>query len=334
MKFLRTLQEFMSGHRLMVDDPSKPLGPPGRRDEQQVKRGFDRLNFQRRIWLFLSRDEDHGYRGENERTIQVELDLFKPDIRWVFSVELGPTHMNDGDQARIHFHVALPLLGQVFLSFRGDPIPELEKGHEFEVRLEPPNVSLTLHGNGSGDWRRSDPWWKRGLRVDLLDLFLGREENFSKSRPLGWVDVPMTEGVYRAKVYRVTYSSFRPLWPFVSRHTLYDFKRFVGPSKGSKSIPYPGKGESSWNCGMDGVFGCSFPADGSLQDAIGKVVASVLETRLERTGDASWTPPKRRKSPKKRSAAHGDAAKPSPPSDKPWGVPGEMPASDDFEELQ
>ena len=286
MKFLSTLQEFVGRH-LMVDDPSKPLYR--RPDEEKpTRRGFDRLNFQRRIWLFLSRGENYG--DDNERTIQDELDLFKPDIRWVFSVAAGPTHMNDGDRARVHLHVALPLLGQVFLSFRGDPIPELESGHEFEVRLEPPTVSLMLHGDGSGDWRRSDPWWKSGLRIDLLDLFLGREESFSKRRSLGWVDVPMTEGVYRAKVYRVTYSSFRPLAPFVSRHTLYDFRRFKGPH-GRKSIPYPGKGEDSWNCGMDGVFGCSIPATGSLQDAIGAVVASVLETRLERTGDAGWKPP-------------------------------------------
>lgn len=279
----------------MVDDPEKSL-LHRRPDEEATRTGIDRFHFQRRIWFFLTRDED--YHGPNERTIEIDLDLFNRELRWVLGVQAGPTLGRD-DGERVLLHVALPLLGQVFLSYRGSPVPSMAEGHEFDARfdlVDPPlTASLTLHGDGSCSWRRDDPWWKRGVRLDLVELLFGRQETFTKERSLGWVDVPMLEGTYRAKVYRVTYTQVRSRWPFKFRHSLYDFRRFKGPN-GEKSIPFPGKGENSWDCGMDGMFGLSVPLqEGSLHDAVGRVVADVLETRLERTGDASWTPPVKRK---------------------------------------
>lgn len=274
----------------MVDNPEKSL-LHRRPDEEGTRSGLERLSLQRRIWIFLTRDED--YHGPNERTIEIELDLFNRQAQWVLGLHAGPVLGRDDDE-RVMLHVALPLLGQVFLSFRGPPVPAMKEGHEFEARfsfVDPTLVaSLTAHGDGSGGWRRDDPWWKRGVQLDLVELVFGRQETFTKKRSLGWVDVPMLEGTYKAKVYRVTYTHVRPRWPFLTRHALYDFRRFKGPN-GGKSIPFPGKGDNSWDCGMDGLFGISVPIRGSLQDAVGYVVGKVLETRVERAGEASWTPP-------------------------------------------
>jgi hypothetical protein len=49
-------------------------------------------------------------------------------------------------------------------------------------------------------------------------------------------------------------------------------------------IPFNGKGENSWDCGTDGLFGSSFPIDvleGSVSKCIGKVVENVMDSRFK-----------------------------------------------------
>lgn len=126
-----------------------------------------------------------------------------------------------------------------------------------------------------GEWRSADPWWIRGVSLDLRRLVLGERVYQAEELALVPCHVPMPEGNYPAvaKVQRVTRGYTR--W----------FKR-VGVEVDlsiPKGIPFAGKGENSWDCGDDGLFGLG---GNSIDDAIKRAQESVNERR-QRYGHAS-----------------------------------------------
>lgn len=126
------------------------------------------------------------------------------------------------------------------------------------------------------DWRSADPWWIRGVSVDVLDLVLGRAKYRTEELASGILcRVPMPEGSYAAvaKIERQTWK--RPRW-FASVRT----SAWLEIPKG---IPHAGKGENSWDCGDDGLFGIG---GDSVEDAIRRAQESVTRDR-HRYGTAS-----------------------------------------------
>lgn len=129
-----------------------------------------------------------------------------------------------------------------------------------------------------GEWNSADPWWVRGVSFDVADFALGRTK-FNREVLRGDIPIkiPMPEGVYSAvaRVERCTWK--RPRWFAKARVSVN-----VDIPKG---IPFAGKGENSWDCGDDGLFGYGSEGE-SIEKAIGKGVTSVLESR-RRNGHAS-----------------------------------------------
>lgn len=89
--------------------------------------------------------------------------------------------------------------------------------------------------------------------------------------------VPLPEGSYPATWKEVTFTSRYVRFP----GTLRD--RIMGPRRHSSymldipgGIPVEGKGESDYDCGMDGVFGTS---GATVEDAVANAVRSVLRDR-------------------------------------------------------
>ena len=138
-------------------------------------------------------------------------------------------------------------------------------------------IGITIHDwalwwsmwERSDEWNSRDPWWMRGcLHID--NLFLGKQRITSEEIEKKDVGIPMPEGVYpaHATLKRVTYK--RPRW-FTKRWYYVDLDIPIG-------IPHEGKGENSWDCGEDGLFGIS--ANGtSYEAAIGRAVESVMTSR-------------------------------------------------------
>lgn len=120
-----------------------------------------------------------------------------------------------------------------------------------------------------GEWNTSDPWWVRGVSFDIRDVVLGRSRY--TTRTIGdeaSVEIPLPEGRYPA-VATLTESTWkRPRW-FTQRRTYIDVKI-------PKGIPYAGKGENSWDCDDDGLFGYS--SEGPL---LGRAIARGAEIVLE-----------------------------------------------------
>ncbi len=126
------------------------------------------------------------------------------------------------------------------------------------------------------EWSSKDAWWVRGVRVDLKDLFFGRmrcdrailEENIP-------VVIPMPEGVYQGVIRRERWTRKRSRWFGETQESVW--------LEIPKGIPHAGKGENSWDCGDDGLFGIG---GDNVEDAIANAVRSVLRDR-RRYGHAS-----------------------------------------------
>lgn len=127
-----------------------------------------------------------------------------------------------------------------------------------------------------GEWRKVDPWWIRGVHLDLRDMVLGKQtcktEELASEIPC---QVPMPEATYRAvaKIERTTWR--RKRW-FARTRT----SAWLDIPKG---IPHAGKGENSWDCGDDGLFGIG---GDTIDDAVKRARETVLKSRKQ-YGNAS-----------------------------------------------
>lgn len=208
------------------------------------------------------------------------------------SCAIGATFKDD---TSMRLHVAIPLLFSLWITLNTRWLTWLVTKLTPSVVHDPysgweSNLSFsdwTLRWIPVGrihEWRSRDPWWVRGIGLNLPDLLFGRRKYIHEI--LGdWKDViiPMPEGTYTGKCRFEKRTWFRPRLPFrtLSRNTT-EFQADSG-------IPFPGKGENSWDCGMDGLWGTGSEGH-NIPKCIGKVVESVLETREKRTGTVNWRP--------------------------------------------
>lgn len=108
----------------------------------------------------------------------------------------------------------------------------------------------------------------------IPDKIFGRNKYTEKVLKEGDIEIDMPEGVYKA-----TYKRFMSFWkkprlPFIQKMERITIEIPVG-------IPHEGKGENSWDCGMDATFASTFPVErGESIYAIAKRFAmSCLKTR-------------------------------------------------------
>lgn len=138
------------------------------------------------------------------------------------------------------------------------------------------------HGESLDPWSRVALW--PGLHLSLrprpLDFLLGRSVctvDKGESQP---TVVPMPEGNYAATVTKETRTWKRPRWPWSSRVRVDYWLEISG------GIPVPGKGENSYDCEDDGIYG---GGGVTVTAAIGSMVSSVLRLR-QRHGGRDWEP--------------------------------------------
>jgi len=131
-------------------------------------------------------------------------------------------------------------------------------------------------------WGSKDPWWVRGICFDIKDFLFGKmiylSKDISERRK---IVIPMPEGCYDGEmvVQENIWKRLRfPFWPFI-------LKRYYCDIKIPQGVPFNGKGENSWDCGIDGLFSISFEIDSldlkkAISKAIGRVVEHVTYSRL------------------------------------------------------
>ena len=145
---------------------------------------------------------------------------------------------------------------------------------EFTVSMSDWTIRFALWARQM-EWNKKDPWWIRGVSLDLKDLVLGRTHY--EKEVIGRVPcaVPMPEGTYPAVATIERHTWKRSRWFPRSRTDVW--------LEIPKGIPHAGKGENSWDCGDDGLFGIG---GATVKDAIERAQASVLKAR-KRYGHAS-----------------------------------------------
>lgn len=122
----------------------------------------------------------------------------------------------------------------------------------------------------NGTWH---PFGRAGLRIGKAVDVETRD-----------VEIPMPERVYRGRATKRSFTYRSESFPLVRKHgTSVEIEMFPG-----EQVPVPGKGENSWDCGDDAIFGATSWTP-SIEEAVGRLVAGALRDRRRRAG-SSWRP--------------------------------------------
>lgn len=243
----------------------------------------------------------NGETGEGYR----ELFEIHPEWHLAFQNRAGiSVAVGGGDSDReLQFSLSLPV-GSVWLHIDGLPraitdriLPGrwVQSARGPFKMTEEHELSLIWHSNmlwwsgwsSTNTWRSSDPWW-RHASFSPVNALLGRTECTTETLT-DWqpVSVPMPEGSYsgKARVRRWTWRR--------TRITIFPPKERVAVDiemDDGQCLPFPGKGENAYDCGMDGL--CGWSKDGtSIDAAIAHGVESALNSRARYGGSVNWRPP-------------------------------------------
>lgn len=208
-------------------------------------------------------------------------------------VTLGVTLDADDSAIRVKaaagpwLSIKIPIPGKLrerlaALVLRGVPHRPYDDADVFAVSFHHGSVWWSI-GHTPDAWSSTTPRWRHGS-WNLVDALLGKTKRTREVLGEHEVDVPMTEGTYRWKVALFKDTTSRPRWPFPSSWRGIEAEALEG-----QQIPFPGKGENSWDCGPDALFAIS--AEGrTLADGVTKVVSAVLNNRLRYGGSLTYRP--------------------------------------------
>ena len=196
---------------------------------------------------------------------------------WHATLELG------GDEEQVQGSIAIPPFAVWFAmqtpskSWVRRCVPERTRITKLSIFEWSIHLGLWEHEH---EWNRSDPWWVRGVHLDLKDTFLGKSKytNIETALPQ-CVEIHLDDRVYQgtAKFERATWK--RRWWFAKTRDSVW-----IDMDQGH-GLPHAGKGESSWDCGDDAI--CGFGVNGTrVEDAIQHGINLVQEYRA-RYGTAS-----------------------------------------------
>lgn len=194
-----------------------------------------------------------------------------------FKFSLSFSHDEEG----LHWCIQVPLVS-LFFGIEATRLARHYKRGERELSLRVHDWAIwwTLWST-STSWNSKTPRWRDGCFH--IDNFLLGKARYSE-RPLEYrfVEVPMPERAYIgcARLEEATWSRAR--W-FARRLIRCEIKMLDG-----EQVPVPGKGENSWDCGEDAIFGSTVPAR-NIAEAVGELTGSALRTRA-RHGGQQWRP--------------------------------------------
>lgn len=150
-----------------------------------------------------------------------------------------------------------------------------EDGAYWEERNIGIRLDLREHAFSGEFWDNMNRNIKgRSFYYFLDDVFLGRAKYSEKITQEGEIKINMPEGIYDATYKLFTSYWRRPRWPFIKKIDRVSIDIPVG-------IPHEGKGENSWDCGMDATFGTTMPREKreSIYDIAERFAMRCLETR-------------------------------------------------------
>lgn len=190
-------------------------------------------------------------------------------VLWSLSFAFGITF----EENEIHLRFAFPPFS-FFLSLEVRKLFWFKHRRVTDVRIFDWAIWWNFW-NDDNEWHSKDRWkfWMHG-NFHPIDFFLGQPKFHEEVLSEHEVVIPMPEGAYQANVTLLESSWKRPRWLFTKRLLRANIKP-------KKPIPFPGKGENSWDCGEDGMHALHTTAK-TVEEAIAKTVESALGTRRRR----------------------------------------------------
>jgi hypothetical protein len=222
------------------------------------------LRHQGRAWF------DWYVRATDRKPLKIEVDWATGKAVWSSGASVGRSA-----RGTLTLHVSLRPLASLYLIFK-HVLPETDASRTYSLSV----VDGTLHWDfgkpGSGDeWHRNDPLnWMRGCRFILDDIFGRAEHSLEKVGPSVRAVACFPEGQYTLTLQRETRTWKRPRWPFPYVRKAVDITLEKPPG-------FQGKGENSYDCGPDAIYGMSSPGH-SYEDAVAAYVKAVLQERAKR----------------------------------------------------
>jgi hypothetical protein len=130
-------------------------------------------------------------------------------------------------------------------------------------------------------WSRGEPWWMRWT-WHPLDTFFGRMQHSVRDVVSSTATViPMPEKAYPCVVVIQEEVWKRSRLPWAS--TVLRRAHIDVPG----GVPFPGKGENSWDCGDDATHSMTCPAE-TVEQGVARFVESVLRDRRRYGGSVNW----------------------------------------------
>lgn len=227
--------------------------------------GLPSLSHEGRAWF------DWYLRASDRTPLKIEVD-------WAFGPRIHATGVSIGRSGggTLTLHAAIrPLFGVYVILSHVLPRGE-SKSYSVSIYPEDLTLHYDLGKPGSGDeWHRDDPLnWMRGCRFLLDDVFGRAECTREKVGPPVQAVACFPEGQYTLTLQRETMTWRRKRWPWPYWRAFVDITLEKPPE-------FQGKGENSWDCGPDAIYGMS--SDGhSYEDAVAAYVKAVLRKRGKR----------------------------------------------------
>lgn len=202
-----------------------------------------------------------------------------PSQFWHIDVDLC---QNGWQEEAVGFSIACPLFA-IWIGLRNKWIYRiLESVTKRKDQIYTHGRNIGVHYHSDTLWvnlwydptesRRADPWWW-SFNFDWKNFILGKSKYSTELVSVGRTKVVMPEGDYEAE-YKVEIARWkRPRWPFTKIRESIWFDFPVG-------VPHEGKGENSWDCGMDATTGTGVEWKGDLHDALDKLTIRLIEGRL------------------------------------------------------
>lgn len=250
----------------------KHMSPEGKRG----RRFFWHLSNEKESMVFLDgRVEGYVFSGASHTGVELSFD----DDSTGLSFFVGLAHV-----FCLWVTLGSPLLGRWIYKRFGQGPPEVNivnfRYHDRALWWE------IWHSKWS--WTSGTPRWRSG-NFQWWDWMAGKPVHNSEVTKVQQVKIPMPEGSYEATVTLSFDTWKRSRWPWPQIRHGYNLD--VNEINGKPGyIPVPGKGENSWDCGGDGIFGQSGSAR-TVEEAIGHVVGSALRDRQRRIGRHDYADP-------------------------------------------
>lgn len=244
-------------------------------DEDLVKRstspqvmglGLPDLRHSGRAWF------DWYVRTTDRKPLKIEVDWATGKAVW--STGASYSRKNSGT---VTLHASIRPIASVYLIVKHLwPRQKDEPSRTYSVSLVDGALHYDFGKPGSGDeWHRDDPLnWMRGCRFLLDDIFGRAEHKCEKVGPSVQAVACFPEGQYTLTLQREVATWTRPRWPWAYWRKSVDITLETPPE-------FQGKGENSWDCGPDAIYGMSSEGH-SFEDAVATYVKAVLRERARR----------------------------------------------------